>query len=98
MANYNNLSPAETERLSILAEECAEVIQVVGKILRHGFDSKHPDGGPDNRALLALEMGHVYAISQVISFRKDISADAMDESMANKVEDYSKRKYLHHQP
>jgi len=40
--NFNDLSPAQTEALAVLAEECAEVIQVVGKILRHGLSSKHP--------------------------------------------------------
>ena len=37
MNNFNQLTPAETERLAILAEECGEVIQAVGKILRHGY-------------------------------------------------------------
>lgn len=27
----------------MLAEECAEVVQVVGKILRHGYQSYHPN-------------------------------------------------------
>lgn len=34
---FNGLSPAEVERLALLAEECGEVIQTVGKILRHGY-------------------------------------------------------------
>lgn len=40
--NYNKLTPAQIERLAMLAEECAEVIQVVGKILRHGYESSNP--------------------------------------------------------
>lgn len=41
----------------MLAEEAAEVIQVVGKILRHGYDNHHPDS-PDvtNRELLRKEL------------------------------------------
>ena len=34
--HFNNLTPGEAERLAILAEECGEVIQIIGKILRHG--------------------------------------------------------------
>ena len=41
--HFNRLTPAEAERLAMLAEEAAEVIQVVGKILRHGYASYHPD-------------------------------------------------------
>lgn len=43
MDHFNKLTPAEAERLAMLAEECGEVIQVVGKILRHGFESYHPN-------------------------------------------------------
>ena len=41
--HFNKLTPAEDERLAMLAEECAEVIQIVSKIQRHGYDSWHPD-------------------------------------------------------
>jgi hypothetical protein len=49
-----NLNPAQAERLAILAEECGEIVQVIGKILRHGFESTHPEGGPTNRQLLVM--------------------------------------------
>lgn len=61
--HFNKLTPAEAERLAMLAEECAEVIQVVGKILRHGYDSYHPDQpSVSNRDLLAKESTEVVAI------------------------------------
>ena len=60
--HFNRLTPAEAERLAILAEECGEVIQIVGKILRHGYGSRHPDGGPDNCALLEREVTDLMAI------------------------------------
>ena len=41
--HFNQLTPAQAERLAMLAEEAAETIQIVGKILRHGLDSYHPD-------------------------------------------------------
>ena len=40
--HFHGLSPAEAERLYVLAEECAEVVVVVNKILRHGYESYNP--------------------------------------------------------
>lgn len=60
MEHFNRLTPAEAERLALLAEECGEVIQAIGKVLRHGFESTHPDGGPTNRESLERECGDVY--------------------------------------
>ena len=55
--SFNKLTPAEAERLALLSEECAEVIMAIGKILRHGFESRHPNGGPTNRQTLERECG-----------------------------------------
>lgn len=40
--HFNELTPAEDERLAYLMEECGEVIQIIGKIMRHGFESRDP--------------------------------------------------------
>lgn len=54
----NDLSFAEIERLTLLSEEAAEVIQAVAKIMRHGWQSHHPScPGFDNREQLAKEIG-----------------------------------------
>ena len=59
----NNLTPAEAERLAMLAEECAEVIQVIGKILRHGYESHHPETtGVTNRDLLNAEINDISGV------------------------------------
>ncbi len=56
-APFNQLTPDEAERLAMLAEECAEVIQIIGKVLRHGYDSHHPsDPAVSNRLLLTREL------------------------------------------
>lgn len=61
--NFNGLTPGETERLAMLAEECAEVVQIVGKILRHGYDSYHPENQAlTNKDLLANEIADVDAV------------------------------------
>jgi hypothetical protein len=59
--HFNGLTPVENELLALLAEECAEVIQIVGKILRHGLRSYHPDSQEVNAYTLEREMGDVRA-------------------------------------
>lgn len=59
--HFNGLTPAEAELLTLLAEECGEVVQAVCKILRHGLDFHHPVSGEVNRAILEKEMGDVRA-------------------------------------
>ena len=97
MKNFNNLTPAETERLAILVEECGEVVQIGMKILRHGYQNHHPEDPEkqSNRMLLAGELGHViYAIKTMIK-EKDVSGMGIDLSDEKKSE--SIKKYLHHQ-
>lgn len=61
---FNCLTDAEAERLAMLAEECGETIQIIGKILRHGYESFDPnDGGKTtNRHLLQAELDDLAAI------------------------------------
>jgi hypothetical protein len=95
MNHFNKLTPAEDERLALLLEECAEVIQMVGKILRHGYESSHPDGGPTNRALLEKEIGHVEAAIQMMSRENDISNNEISNHWMEKKRTVTR--YLHHQ-
>lgn len=87
---------AEAERLVLLIEECAEVQHAACKILRHGFESYHPEIKHDNnRGNLATELGQLkYAINLVI-----VSKDVLDiqVSSAEKVKANSVQDYLHHQ-
>ena len=97
MENFNGLTPAETERLAILVEECGEVVQIGMKVLRHGYQNYHPEDPEkqSNRMLLADELGHViYAMKEMIS-NKDISGMGIDLSGKKKSETITK--YLHHQ-
>lgn len=94
--NFNQLTPAETERLAILAEECSEVIQVIGKILRHGYESYHPrdEEKTTNRSLLESEIGHIMAIlSKMVT--RDIDVKKLQASSNVKLE--KGKIYLHHQ-
>ena len=73
----NNLTLAEIERLTILAEEAAEVIQAVTKILRHGYESSHPSLPPhdifNNRQHLVKELGDLRATLAIMIQAGDVS-------------------------
>lgn len=91
---YNQLTPAQAERLAMLAEECGEVIQIVGKILRHGYSSAHPDRPHvSNRELLGRELTDLYAVASSLC-RDNVPEGSLhdqDEAWVNKL------RYAHHQ-
>jgi len=84
MANhFNRLTPAEAERLAMLAEECGEVIQVIGKILRHGYDSYHPaDPSTTNRQLLGRELTDLLAVAASLCRDNVPEGSLHDQDMA----------------
>ena len=92
---FNGLSNAEVERLDMLAEEAAEVIQAISKIKRHGYESFHPDSpnGPTNRQMLENEIADFYAIAGVMEDVKDVTVEGEAVRQAIK----KKRRYTHHQ-
>ena len=77
---------AEAERLAMLAEECGEIIQVVGKILRNGYDSYHPDR-PEitNRRLLANEIIDVVVVLDLMQCEVNKDAEAITKAEYEKV-------------
>ncbi|SEN44247.1 MazG nucleotide pyrophosphohydrolase domain-containing protein [Nitrosomonas marina] len=94
--NYNNLPPAETERLSILAEEMGECLQAIGKILRHGYESCHPkDMSSTNRELLQKELGDVLYTLLLMSAAGDVSIDSINHWSTKKAQKI--KEYTHHQ-
>lgn len=89
-----DLTKSELERLAVLAEECAEVIQVIGKIERHGYDSVHPNGGADNRQLLVKELGDVLGIVRIMVRNGDYDFEKVEAASDYKIEHV--QEYLHH--
>lgn len=85
---------AEIERLAIMAEEMGEAIQIIGKILRHGYESCHPNGGPINRELLEMELGDVYFSMQFLWENEDISKEEVMNHANTKREGI--KEYLHY--
>ena len=94
MTHFNQLTPAQAERLAMLAEECGEVIQVVGKILRHGYDSYHPvNPRVSNRFLLVKELRDVNAVLMAMG-REELR----DYSVQDVIGVWDRKlQYTHHQ-
>jgi len=70
------LTLAQNERLVILSEECAEVIQIINKIQRHGYDNYNPDNPmQDNQFLLEKELGHVTHAIKTLIDNNDVRGD-----------------------
>jgi NTP pyrophosphatase (non-canonical NTP hydrolase) len=95
MEHFNQLTPAEAERLALLAEELGEATQAIGKILRHGYQSRHPLGGPTNRQALEKELGDVRHAMIRLCDAGDLSKQHIHD-MAD-VKALNVEKYLHHQ-
>lgn len=75
----------DIENMEILAEECAEVSQIKSKIMRFGIDDFYPDRGITNRAALEQELGHVYAMVEILIDRKIITRQGVEEGMRHKL-------------
>ncbi len=95
-AHFNHLTPAQAEALALIAEEAAEVIMAIGKILRHGLESVNPhepDGG-NNRMDLSREIGDFTA-----AVRLGIEENVVDPLLIRHGEQQkmlSVGRYLHH--
>jgi len=93
---FNQLTPAEAERLALLSEELGEAQQIIGKILRHGYENCNPYdvNRIKNRNLLEKELGDVHAAIRLMLRSNDISSSEIryfKEFKLKKIE-----KYLHH--
>lgn len=80
------LTLAEAERLTLLIEECSEVIQAATKILRYGYQSHHPTGEYDNREQLEIELGDVMAIADLMVVNEDIRLAALKHQRLQKMQ------------
>lgn len=106
-AHFNALSPAQAERLAILMEECGEVVQIIGKILRHGFESVSPYGhsSETNREALIRELFDVKAAAMLVDIdlpelAQGVEVDAevaMAADLAIQKAFTKKLAYTHHQ-
>lgn len=90
------MTEAELERLAILAEEAAEVQQIVMKIIRHGYGSHNPfdETKTPNRELLNKELGDLQYAIQLMIAHHDINSMAISKYKLEKP--VKMNKYLHH--
>lgn len=97
MEHFNQLTPAQLERLAILAEEMGEAIQIIGKIVRHGYFSSNPliENSPCNRDVLAHELGHVRSAMIALCDSGDLIKKDIHRSADMKK--ISIKKWQHHQ-
>jgi len=96
--HFNQLTPAEAERLAILAEECAEVIVAIEKIKRHGYESYDPMQAvprDTNRQTLCRGMGDVRYAMIAMCEAGDVSKEAIHQRAEIKRELI--KPWLHHQ-
>lgn len=96
MPHFNQLTPSQDERLTILIEECSEVIKAACKIQRHGYESRDPTNPnhQGNRLDLEEEIANVsWAIAALVS-QEDVSERRVDEFVDQKMKS---NQYTHHQ-
>lgn len=89
------LTNAEQELLALLMEECGEVIQVIGKIMRHGYESYNPNiqNSPTNRQMLEAELGDVVAALSMLEYSDAIDPNQIQAHRKTKLK--SVKKWLH---
>lgn len=95
MKSFNKLTHAQIERLAILAEECGETVQAAMKVIRRGYDRKHPrKPGPTNRGHLEDEIGNVLNAIEMMVEAGDVRPNKIKASLESKRERV--KKYLYH--
>lgn len=97
MTHFNALTAGEAERLALLAEEAGELVQTIGKILRHGYESYNPDDTDkgSNRLQLESEIADVVYCMELMEINDDIDGDSINFEVKWACE--KKPQYLHHQ-
>lgn len=96
---FNGLTDAQAERLSMLSEEAGEVVQAIGKILRHGYVATDHNQSPpvkhDNGAELAIELGQLIGIVDQMVMDGDLQWMVLAKAREKKWPD--SLPYTHHQ-
>lgn len=78
------------EVMSILQEECAEVIQAVSKIMRFGIDNYKPGKPRTNREHLEEELGDLLAMIDLLQSNGVVSLESLETAKNAKFEKLKK--------
>jgi len=79
----------QAERMACLIEEAGEVLQAVGKVQRHGWESQDPTQAgqlPDNRESMERELGNLVAAVLLMARAGDIDPYAVLAAAKAKLE------------
>lgn len=79
----------EEEIMTILQEECSEVIQIICKIRRFGLDEEYLNWG-SNRERLAVEVGDLQAMIDLLQIHDIVSIESVDRAKLSKFEKLKK--------
>jgi len=97
VSHFNRLTPCEQEALSLAMEECGEVVQIIGKIQRHGLHSHHPVTLAWNNDELAKEIGDVECAIKILIREGLVDRESINKAKKQKVKKFRKnRSLLHH--
>jgi hypothetical protein len=91
-----SVTAAEAERLALLAEEMGESVQIIGKILRHGYESSSDDGAPSHREFLEKKLGDVKHAIDRLCKSHDLDRDYIERQSERRGSLLAP--FLHHQP
>ena len=75
--------------------EAGEIVQAIGKVLRHGWDSCHPKGGETNRETLERELGDLRAVQDLRVRKGDLRINNIGVAALTKPE--AMKWYTYHQ-
>jgi NTP pyrophosphatase (non-canonical NTP hydrolase) len=82
-----------SKNLTILEEECAEVVQSVCKIRRFGMGDFDPRNSITNDVTLATEIGHVLCMIDILLHHNTVDVAIVEEARKNKIDKLAK--YYH---
>lgn len=83
----------ELEALGLLVEECGEICQGVGKIIRHGIDNGWD--GITNREYIEMEVADVIGVLKIIKGLDFLDWNSINSRLFGKFENGKINKYLH---
>lgn len=92
---HNGLTPAEEEMLTLMIEECSEVIKACTKIKRHGKDSNFFGSPTTNMEDLAEETADVIACIGLLAHNGFLDPERINEGARiklNRIKDPNTRR------
>lgn len=95
MSQFNQLDPAEAERLALLLKKLGEAQQAIGQVLLHGYETRHPGGGPTNRETLERGLGDIRAAEALLLEAGDLNSAQVQLNARQQQENV--KHDLHHQ-